>query len=118
MKDSAKRFLHVIVDWTDAEVWQFIKEQNLPYCSLYDEGWKRIGCLFCPIQSNKTKAKEVERYPKYVAAFIRAFERLYANRKAAGNASVDRWKNGEEMFWWWIKEEKENKEDSQPVLFE
>ena len=29
-----------IVDWTDADVWQFIREQNLPYCSLYDEGFK------------------------------------------------------------------------------
>lgn len=100
--DHSKRFLHPIIDWQEEDVWQFIREQRLPYCSLYDEGWKRIGCLFCPLAPQQTRLKELERYPRFKVAFIRAFQKLYEKRKAEGNNTVDRWKDGEEMFWWWI----------------
>ncbi|KKL78849.1 hypothetical protein LCGC14_2020760, partial [marine sediment metagenome] len=42
---KAKSFLHPIIDWTTAEVWEYIKSNNLPYCSLYDEGFHRLGCV-------------------------------------------------------------------------
>ena len=31
-----------IIDWTDGEVWEFLKEYNIPYCTLYDEGFKGL----------------------------------------------------------------------------
>lgn len=45
----SKRYLHPIIDWTEHDVWAFIREQEMPYCSLYDEGFKRIGCILCPL---------------------------------------------------------------------
>lgn len=116
-KDRHKIYLHAIIDWTDDEVWQFIKEQELPYCKLYDEGWKRIGCLMCPMAS-KGRVRDAERYPRYVKAFIKAFENLYANRKAKGKTSVDRWKSGEEMFWWWLNEDRKADDPDQLMIFE
>ena len=115
-KDSTKRFLHVIHDWTDIDVWDFIKQRELPYCKLYNEGWKRIGCLFCPMASNRKI--EAKRYPGYVKTFIRAFEKLYKLRKEQGNTSVDRWENGEDMFWWWIDENPVREQPGQLVMFE
>lgn len=44
-----KRILNPIIDWSDAEVWEFIREYNVPYCELYDQGFKRIGCIGCPM---------------------------------------------------------------------
>lgn len=41
------RQLNLIHDWTTAEVWKYIRARNLPYCKLYDEGAKRLGCVFC-----------------------------------------------------------------------
>jgi phosphoadenosine phosphosulfate reductase len=41
-KSGATHFLHPIIDWTDSDVWEFIHLYKLPYCSLYDEGFKRI----------------------------------------------------------------------------
>lgn len=32
-----------IIDWTEAEVWSYIIENNIPYCKLYDEGFDRLG---------------------------------------------------------------------------
>lgn len=107
-RDSTKRFVHPIHDWSDQQVWDFIKDYNIPYCKLYDEGIKRLGCLFCPMASVKAKKREMERYPAYKKAFIKSFESLYRLRKEQGRTSVDRWSSGEDMFYWWVLGEQNN----------
>lgn len=97
-----KRFINPIIDWLDKDVWQFIGKFNIPYCSIYDDGQNRVGCLMCPIGTHKARIAESEKYPAFTARFILAFERLYAHRKANGNKSVNRWNSGREMFYWWI----------------
>lgn len=101
-KNPCKRILNPIIDWTHDDVWTFIRAEKIPYCSLYDEGFKRIGCIFCPNQYWKRRIAEAVRYPRMKALFIKYFIKLYEKRKANGSKSVDRWKNGEEMFLWWI----------------
>lgn len=48
-----KIIISPIIDWTDTDVWEFIKGNSIEYCSLYDEGFHRIGCIFCPMASRK-----------------------------------------------------------------
>jgi len=112
-KSKNKSFLNPIIDWTDEEVWQFIHEQEMPYCKLYDEGHRRIGCMFCPMSKVSERLKYVERYPGVVKAFIKAFSKLHS----LGRDSTKRWYDGEEMFWWWLREDKEV-DDKQKMLFE
>lgn len=116
-RDVRKQYLNVIIDWTESDVWEFIKSQNIPYCKLYDEGWKRIGCLFCPMSGSRRKM-EVERYPKFKKAFELNFEKLYQKRKASGASSISRWNSGKEMFEWWINENRTTDIPDQGVLFE
>ena len=33
--------------WTEADVWSYIRAHDLPYCPIYDMGYKRTGCVFC-----------------------------------------------------------------------
>ena len=68
--------LNPIIDWTDDEVWEFIHRYQVPYCKLYDEGWKRLGCLGCPMATPKEREKELARYPKIKDAYLRAFDRM------------------------------------------
>ena len=105
MGDAPPEKVCPIYTWSDDDVWHYIHDRDLPYCSLYDDGWKRIGCLFCPFESGGNKLDQTKRFPAFTKAFIRAFERLHAHRKSQGRGSVDRWRNGEEMFWWWIRED-------------
>lgn len=33
--------------WLEQDVWDYIHENNLPYCKAYDMGYQRTGCIFC-----------------------------------------------------------------------
>lgn len=101
-KDSTKTYVNPIIDWSENEVWEFIRSHKIQYCELYDQGFKRIGCLFCPMSYYKRRLEECSRYPKYVKVFINSFEKLYQLRREQGNNSVNQWESGEKMFWWWI----------------
>ena len=72
--------INPIIDWTEGEVWEFIKEYNIPYCCLYDEGFKRLGCIGCPMGSKEQRQHEFERWPKYKDLYLKAFEKMIANR--------------------------------------
>lgn len=95
-----KYICNPIVDWSEENVWRFIKEQKLPYCSLYDEGFHRLGCIGCPMASKKEKLRSFERWPKYRDQYIRTFDKMIAARKEAGLPTE--WKTVEEVMQWWI----------------
>lgn len=69
---KGKHIINPIIDWEEDDVWEFIKAYNVPYCTLYDKGYKRLGCIGCPMSTNKKN--ELEAYPKYKQAYIRAFD--------------------------------------------
>lgn len=33
--------------WTEDNIWEYIKNKNLPYSKIYDMGAERTGCMFC-----------------------------------------------------------------------
>jgi len=90
--------INPIIDWTTAEVWEFINEYNVPYCSLYDEGFKRLGCIGCPMSSNRER--EFERWPKYKKLYLLAFEKMIEYR--AGRGKCEEWETPEAWFNWWV----------------
>jgi phosphoadenosine phosphosulfate reductase len=104
-----KYVVNPIIDFTDEDVWQFIREENLPYCKLYDQGFKRLGCIGCPMAGGKQQKKQFDRWPKFYQAYIRAFDRMIEERKKSGREVV--WQTGEEVMEWWTGEQKTVAED-------
>lgn len=101
---KASRILNPVIDWSDADIWQFIHDQGLRYCRLYDEGYTRLGCIGCPM-AGAYQVKEFDRWPKYKEAYIRAFQEMLDRRNAdllKKGAVVREWKNGEDVYNWWI----------------
>jgi phosphoadenosine phosphosulfate reductase len=94
-RDSSQRFIHPIIDWTDEQVWAFIRERQLPYCCLYDEGWHRIGCVVCPFERQVERSRA--RWPKLWAAMERASRRYYESHPKCAL----RWSSPEAMWEWW-----------------
>lgn len=72
--------INPIVDWTEEDVWEFIKEvAKVPYCELYDEGFDRLGCIGCPLQGREGMLADFERWPKYKELYIMAFDQMIKN---------------------------------------
>lgn len=90
-----------IFAWTDADVWDYIRENNIDYNPLYDRGYFRVGCIGCPMGRYSQRMKEFADYPKYKEAYIRAFDRMIKNRKKKGK--VTKWETGQEVFDWWME---------------
>ncbi len=44
--------LNPLADWTSAQVWDFIRKNQLPYNPLHDRNYPSIGCTYCtrPVQ--------------------------------------------------------------------
>jgi len=102
--------------WSDADVWEFIRAEGMAYCSLYDEGLKRLGCIGCPMARERGRRKEFARWPGYERGWRRAFRRLWANRLAT-NPIITRGKHKGEpwpglhgidtpdkLFEWWLSD--------------
>ena len=69
-----------IFSWLEWEVWEYIERYDLPYCSLYDEGFDRLGCVICPWLCNPNQSKlnmHRERWPKIYAAFERTMRQYF-----------------------------------------
>lgn len=95
---KSKSFIHPIIDWSTREVWEYIHQEKLPYCSLYDEGFHRLGCVLCPMTTARQAQRDKLRWPKIADAWFRACVR-YFNK---GTEGVQRWSSAEEMFDWWL----------------
>jgi phosphoadenosine phosphosulfate reductase len=74
-----------ILQWGDDDVWKFIQVENIPYCSLYDEGFTRLGCVGCPLAGQKSRDAGFARWPKYERWWMHMCKKLwesYANDEA------------------------------------
>lgn len=115
-KNKARMIVNPIIYWTNEDVWGFIRQNNMPYCSLYDEGFKRLGCVGCPM-ANKTRKHAFERWPHFKALYIKAFDKMIEGRLNDG-LSTD-WTSKQEVFDWWMEQGcSQKRDDNQPTLFE
>ena len=86
-----------IIHWTDRDVWQFLNGNSIEHCSLYDEGYKRIGCILCPMSNYKQKLKYYQRFPHVKRKWIQTIQKLID----AGYVNHD-FTDAEFGFYWWI----------------
>ena len=94
---TRKTLINPIIDWTDDDVWDFLKYQGCSSNPLYQCGKKRIGCIGCPNAGGKAQKREFEEYPIYRQNYVKAFDRMLKNL----GKDVD-WRNGEEVMTWWV----------------
>ncbi|MCK8604414.1 phosphoadenosine phosphosulfate reductase family protein [Desulfoferrobacter suflitae] len=73
--------------WKEWMIWELIERYRLPYPSLYDEGWDRIGCVICPWICTPNMAlvnRNRDRWPGLYRAFEHAVTEWFEARKSQG----------------------------------
>lgn len=55
--------VNVILDWTEMDVWAFVTGENLPYCELYHEGYRSLGCMPCTRTAGQEESERAGRDP-------------------------------------------------------
>jgi phosphoadenosine phosphosulfate reductase len=115
--DSRKYYIRPIIDWSDEDVWNYIKSHKLPYCSLYDEGHKRIGCIMCPMAGTAQMLRDERRWPKIAKAYKNAAIKAVETRKKKGLSCKDDFSTGERLYYWWVHKPPKPDPD-QTVMFE
>lgn len=59
--------VHPILHFKETDIWEYIRKYNVPYCSLYDNGYRSLGCEPCtqpssidgPERSGRSRDKEL-----------------------------------------------------------
>ena len=99
---KGKRVVNPIIDWADTDIWEYADAEGISMNPMYACGWKRVGCIGCPLASKKERRKEFSQYPKYRDSYIRAFARMLAERTKCGLDGS--WKTGEDVFHAWMED--------------
>ena len=99
---TKKMIVNPIIEWTDEDVWEFLNSNGIPHCSLYDEGFTRLGCIGCPMGGGRKQRNEFERWPAYEKLYRKAFERMLAVRKE--NGLPCEWQDADDVMKWWMQE--------------
>ena len=87
-KNTVQVFLPIL-DWTDEDVEEFIKERNIKCHPIYYKDGhfdvkQRLGCIGCPLAWNGKRIKEFRQYPKMVRLWVKNAQVYYDSRKNDG----------------------------------
>lgn len=99
-KDNKAIMCNPIYDFEETDVWQYAKENNIRLNPLYWRGYKRVGCVGCPM-AGKGRYKEFADYPKYRENMIRLCDRIVPIM----DNNNKNFETGEDMFRWWMEED-------------
>ena len=102
-KNNQDTICNPIYKFTESDIWEYVKTYDIPMNPLYERGYKRVGCIGCPLGSPKNQKKQFADYPKYKQAYIRAFDKMLVARRQGG-MNTDLWQTGEDVFRWWLGE--------------
>ena len=102
-KEKVKVYLPIL-EWTDQDVADFIKERNIKCHPLYysREGQfdvtKRLGCMGCPLASRKKRIQFFKDNPKWLKAWIRAGQKWYTSEKYQNGKAKHKFKDAFEVM--------------------
>lgn len=93
--------IHPIVDWTDRDIWQFLRDTKVDMNPCYAMGFKRVGCVGCPI-AGKNRYEEFRQWSKFENLYRKAFGRMVEARRAIGKDGP--WRDADAVFRWWMED--------------
>ncbi len=95
------KHIYPIYDWTDDDVWNYIKYYKIELAPSYSKGLNRLGCVGCPLISTKKRLKEFKLYPKILENIKRAIK-VGMQNNPQWKLSVASDMNEETAIQWWL----------------
>lgn len=99
VRGKDKILVSPIIYWSERDVWSFLNGNGIEHCELYDKGYKRIGCILCPMSSNKQKVREIKDYPHVANNWKKAIRKL---KEGVWSKNKQLSTDEEMAFNWWI----------------
>ncbi len=56
--------IHPILQFNEADIWDYIHEFKLPYCELYDKGYRSLSCIPCTGKCHEDDSERMGRSAK------------------------------------------------------
>ena len=101
-KEKVKVYLPIL-EWTDQDVAEFIKERNIKCHPIYYRGGQfdvtqRLGCMGCPLASREKRIQFFKENPKWIKAWIRAGQKKYISEKYQNGKAKHKFKDAFEAM--------------------
>ena len=101
-KEKVKVYLPIL-EWTDQDVAEFIKERNIKCHPLYYRGGQfdvtqRLGCMGCPLASRNKRIQFFKENPKWLKAWIRAGQKRYTSEAYQNGKAKHKFKDAFEVM--------------------
>lgn len=101
-KEKVRVYLPIL-EWTDEDVAEFIKERNIKCHPLYYMGGQfdvtqRLGCMGCPLASRKKRIQFFEDNPRWLKAWIRAGQKRYTSEAYQNGGAKHKFKDAFEAM--------------------
>ena len=101
-KEKVKVYLPIL-EWTNQDVEEFIKERNIKCHPLYYrrgqfDVTQRLGCMGCPLASRKKRIQFFKENPKWLKAWIRAGQKWYISEKYQNGKAKHKFKDAFEAM--------------------
>lgn len=104
-KDSEVEKILPILEWTDEDVVEFIKDRGIQCAPhYYDEQGRfhverRLGCMACPLASNKKRIAVFKEHPKLVRQYLRAGKKFWDS-----HPDCETRKNYADVYEWFVRD--------------
>ena len=102
LKRNKNASVHPIIEWNAIDVWNYVSDNNIKLCDLYDMGYQRVGCIGCPMAGKRGREREFKDFPKFALNYKKAFERMLKRREECG-MPFKGVSTAEEVFNWWME---------------
>lgn len=99
-----KVLVNPLINWDDYDVWKYTRDENITINPLYEKGFKRVGCIGCPMARYKERMRQFQLYPKYKERYIRIADRIIEKLKAKHGDAYTGTETGIEYFRRWIED--------------
>ena len=59
-KEQKDSITNPIYHFTESEIWEYVRRFNVPMNPLYSKGYKRVGCIGCPLAGGDNRSNSLQ----------------------------------------------------------